>query len=234
VAPANVPATCPQPPPGDDLGAAAIYSAQISADVLNETVDGMPSEVGLIVAGVPAQIPNPARIVLEVAADAATALLDQFNYMNNSNNDCGYVTTIDYVENIDNTTINTYNLMTLMETTLDNVESSVNTVSGQVHVVQQTLDDNLNLTIQQDLAEPAGSTPNLALELPASDGGNLDSTPIGVQEIVTAAVKSIGQNGEPENPAATQYLAMANAALSGDNYVQAYDDFHNAYLEAVQ
>ncbi len=234
VGPANVPATCPMPAPGVDLGAAAIYSAQLSADVLNETVDGLPSEVGLIVAGVPAQIPDPARIILEVAADASTLLLDQFNYMNNANNDCGYVTTIDYVENIDSTTINTFDLMTLMESTLDDVESSVNTISGQVHTVQQTLDDQLTITIEQDLAAPAGTTPDLALELPSSVGGNLDSAPIGVQKIVTAAVAQIGQDGEPENPAATQYLAMANAALTAGNDAQAYSDFHTAYLEATQ
>ncbi|HWD55691.1 MAG TPA: hypothetical protein VG346_11235 [Acidimicrobiales bacterium] len=235
VAPANLdPAVCPAPAPGPDLGAAASYSAQVSADVIDETVNGLPSKLGVIIAGVPAEFPDPARIALTVVADADNILLDTMNYLNNVNNDCGAVQADQLSSNIDNTTLNTYALMKLMEATLDDVENSVNTISGQVHVVQQSMDDQLQLTIDQDLAAPATSTPDLALELPASVGGNLDSTPIGVQETVTAAVQKIGAAGEAENPAATQYLAMANAALQSGNDKQAYADFHTAYLEAVQ
>lgn len=228
------PVTCPQPPPGPDLGAAAVYSAQVSDDIINETVAGLPSQVGVVVAGTNELFPDPARIALMVVADADVVLLDTMNYLATVWTDCNAVQGIETVENLDNTTVNTYDLMTLMESTLDDVESSVNTISGQVHVVQQTMDDQLTLTIDQDLAAPAGSTPNVALELPASVGGNLDSQPIGVQEIVTAAVQRIGAAGEAENPAATQYLALANAALAGGNDTQAYAEYHTAYLEAVQ
>jgi hypothetical protein len=235
VAPTNLdPVICPAPAPGPDLGAAAAYSAQVSFDVIDETVNGLPSKLGVIIAGVTAEFPDPARIALTVVADADNILLDTMNYLNAANGDCGVVQADQLSSNIDNTTLNTYALMTLMEATLDDVESSVNTVSGQVHVVQQSMDDQLQLTIDQDLAAAATSTPDLALELPASVGGNLDSTPIGVQETVTAAVQKIGAAGEAENPAATQYLAMANAALAAGNDKQAYADYHTAYLEAVQ
>ena len=228
------PQTCPQLAPGPDWGAAATYSAQVSADIINETIAGLPSTLGVIVDGTPATFPDPARIALTVVADADNILLDTVSYMDNAWNDCGVDQVDQLSANIDNTTVSTYELTTLMESTLDDVESSVNTISGQVHVVQQSMDDQLTLTIEQDLAEPASSTPNLALELPASVGGNLDSTPIGVQAIVTDAVQGIGAAGEALNPAASQYLAMADAAVAAGNDVQAYDDFHTAYLEAVQ
>lgn len=228
------PATCPALAPGPDWGAAATYSAQVSADIINETIAGLPSTLGVIVDGTPATFPDPARIALTVVADADNILLDTVGYMDNAWIDCGADQADQLSANIDNTTVNTYELTTLLESTLDDVESSVNTISGQVHVVQQSMDDQLELTIEQDLAAPAGSTPNLALELPASVGGDLDSTPIGVQAIVTDAVQGIGAAGEAMNPAASQYLAMADAAVSAGNDVQAYDDFHTAYLEAVQ
>jgi hypothetical protein len=220
--------------PGPDFGAAATYSAQVSADIIDETVAGLPSTLGVIVAGAPFTFPDPARIALTVVADADNILLDTVSYLDNVNADCLADQADQVSANLDNTTLNTYALMSLMETTLDQVESSVNTISGQVHVVQQSMDAQLRLTIEQDLATPAGSTPDLALELPASVGGNLDSTPIGVQAIVTTAVQNIGAAGEAMNPAASQYLAMANAALAAGNDVQAYVDFHTAYLEAVQ
>lgn len=235
VGPTDVePPTCPQLAPGPDWGAAATYSAQVSADIINETIAGLPSTLGVIVDGTPATFPDPARIALTVVADADNILLDTVSYMDNAWNDCG-VDQVDQISaNVDNTTVATFELTTLLESTLDDVESSVDTISGQVHVVQQSMDDQLTLTIEQDLAAPANSTPNLALELPASVGGNLDSTPIGVQAIVTDAVQGIGAAGEALNPAASQYLAAADAAVTAGNDVQAYDDFHTAYLEAVQ
>ena len=87
--------------------------------------------------------------------------------------------------------------------------------------------------IEQALTAPATSPPNAAYELPASLGGNLDSTPIGVQEVVTKALSVATQAGLPVNPAAPQDLSAANAALAAGNDAGAYADYAAAYREAA-
>jgi hypothetical protein len=186
-----------------------------------------------VVAGDSFLLPDAAIQVLTVLEGATQVVLETFLWMNNSNNDCGFLQTIQYVQNIDNTTVNNFNLLTLMQSTLNDVVNSVASIAAQVLNIQQTLDDQLTLAIQQGLSQPATAIPNLAFELPASVGGNLDSTPIGVQEVVNSAVTAVATSGEPMNPAASRYLALGNSALTSGQYVQAYTDFHTAYLDAL-
>jgi len=82
-----------------------------------------------------------------------------------------------------------------------------------------------------DVATPRlrTSPPNIAYELPTSVGGNLNSTPIGVQEIVTNALSEAQAAGRPINSAATRDVALANAAHAAKNYANAYTLFQESY-----
>jgi hypothetical protein len=148
--------------------------------------------------------------------------------------DCDTANRDGFLANIDNTTVNVYDLLTLVQQTVDDTENSVDTIAQQVGVLQQTADEQLVLGIEQALTAPLGSVPNVAYELPASLGGYLDSTPIGVQQVVTTDVHQALAAGLPVNAAATQFLAMAGAALAAGNDTLAYADFQNAYQQAAQ
>lgn len=234
IAPANIPSTCPPPPPGPDGGAAAILTAQIATSVTLTVATSLSGNLGVIIDGVPAEFPDPAGLIAEALADASQVVLDTLSFLEAANADCGTIQTVGLAANIDNTTVNIYDLSTELQATVANIDNSVNTISGQVSTVQQTLDQEITLAVEQALTAPETSIPNIALELPASLGGNLDSTPVGVASVVTSAVSQLKAAGAPVNAAAAVDLATAQADLAGGNYAQAYAMFHQAYLQAVQ
>lgn len=234
IAPADIPTTCPPPPPGPDGGAAAIFAAQEVTDILNATATALAGNIGVIVAGSPATFPDPAGLVAQALAQVSQLVVDTFNFLAAANNDCGAAQTIGLAANIDNTTVNIYDLSQLIEGTVGSIANGVDTISGQVSTVQQTLDDELTLAIEQALTAPMSAVPNLAYELPATVGGNLDSTPVGVQSVVASAISHLQAAGEPVNPAAPVDLQQADQALAAGQYAQAYTSFHQAYLQAVQ
>jgi hypothetical protein len=237
IAPAQVP-TCPAPAPGDDYGETSIYAATVAADTIDAAKADLPDEFNVPVQTVPFSIdvtvPDPALVVLAAAAAAAHVIADTFQFEQDYWGNCEQNNWGTYLTNIDNTTVNSYELLTLLESTLDNVENSVDTVSSQVGVVQQTEDDQLALEIQQALTAAAGTPPAAIYEEPATAGGVLDSTPIGVQEVVTNDLTDAQSAGIAVNPAADQDLAAANAALGAGSYKVAYSDYHDAYLEVAQ
>ncbi len=234
IGPAQIPQTCPPPPPGPNFGAGAVQSAQESLYVAQELATILTGDVGVIVNGSPLEFPDPAGYVATAVAQVAQVVLDTLNFEANAFADCGSVQTLGLAENIDTTTVNIYDLLNLVASTLGSVSTSVASVSSQLGTVQQTLDEQLTLSIEQALTAPPASTPNIAFELPASLGGNLDSSPVGVQEVVSEAVAQLTAAGEPVNPAAAQDLAIANADLASEAYAAAYAYFHMAYLQAVQ
>lgn len=229
---------CPAPAPGDEWGETTIFSATVAAQVLDDLEPTLEDTLDLEVSPPPVaidvKVPNPILVVLAAAAGAAHVVADTFQFLHDYWANCLAENLGLVMANIDNTTVNTYDLLTLMESTLNNVDSSVDTVSAQVGVVQQTEDEQLTLNIQQALTAPATSPPNAAYEEPASVGGNLDSTPIGVQELVTQDLLEAQSAGIAVNPAANQDLASGNVALANDQYKAAYADFHAAYLEVAQ
>jgi len=234
IAPANIPTTCPPSPPGPDGGAAAIFAAQEVTDILAATATALSGNIGVIVAGAPATFPDPAGLVAEALAQVSQLVVETFNFLAAANNDCGAAQTIGLAANIDNTTVNIYDLSQLIEGAIGSITNGVDTISGQVSTVQQTLDDELTLAIEQALTAPMSAVPNLAYELPVTVGGNLDSTPVGVQSVVASAISHLQAAGEPVNPAAAVDLQQADEALAAGQYAQAYTSFHQAYLQAVQ
>ncbi len=231
------PTSCPAGAPGGPSvapGDSAIFAVQLTTDVAASIAGAVPDMILVVIAGEGTSIPDPAKYIAEAIQLAAVITVDTFNYLQSVANDCDTANRDGFLANIDNTTVNVYNLLTLVQNTLDNVENSVNTVNDQVGVLQQTADEQLVLGIEQALTAPLGSSPNVAYELPASLGGNLDSTPVGVQAVVTNDLKAAQAAGLPVNAAATEFLAMADAALAAGNDQQAYADFQNAYQQAAR
>jgi hypothetical protein len=107
------------------------------------------------------------------------------------------------------------------------------TIHEQIKVVQQSVDEQLTIDIEQALSAgtSSGATPPVNIEflLPTADGGNLNSTPVGVQEVVTSAVSQARSAGLVVNAMVTRELAAANDALSADQYRTAYADYQAAY-----
>jgi hypothetical protein len=231
-----IPTVCPVGAPGGPSvapGDSAIFAAQLTNDVAANVAQDVPSTITVIIAGEGTSIPDPALYIAEAIQLAAVVTLDTFNYVQAVANDCDTANRDGFLANIDNTTVNVYDLLTLVQGTLGNVENSVNTISQRLGVLQQTMDTQLTLFIEQALSAPMTSVPNLAFELPASVGGNLDSTPIGVQQVVHAAVQARLAANAPVNPATQRFLALGDAALSSGNDKGAYADYHQAYLQAV-
>jgi hypothetical protein len=216
--------------PGDDT----INSLQITVDTANAIAADVPDTVTVVIAGEGTQFPDPAKYVAEAVAQAGQIALDIATYEQTLAGDCDVANQDGVLANIDNTTVNTYNLLSAMETTLGQVQDSVDTVGQQVAVAQQTVDDELTLGIEQALTAPAGSPPNAAYELPARLGGNLDSTPVGVQQVVTTTLAAAQASGLPVDAAATAALDQANADLAAGNDAGAYAEFATAYRDAAQ
>jgi len=235
VAPYN-PETCPTAAPGgppDAPGQAAIYAMALTVGIATDLAADVPASIVVSILGEGTSIPDPAKYILEAIQLAATITLDTFNYLEAVAAGCATQVEAGFLANIDNTTVNTFNMLTAIEATLSNVESSVDTIGANLGVLQQTLVDQLTLALEQALTAPVTSVPNIAFELPASVGGNLDSIPVGVQQVVTQAISSLQSAGNPVNSAAVRDLAMANDALASGQYAAAYADYHSAYLQAV-
>ncbi len=88
---------------------------------------------------------------------------------------------------------------------------------------------NLTLEIEQALAQYGPTVAEVQLVLPASQGGYLNSTPVGVQEVVTNDLNAFAALGGKIAPDADKYLAEANAALAAGDYITAYQDYAACY-----
>lgn len=230
------PQTCPTGAPGGPPGApgqAAVYAMTLTVAIATDLAADVPASIVVSILGEGTSIPDPAKYILEAIQLAATITLDTFNYLQAVAAGCANQVEAGFLGNIDNTTVNTFKLLTTMEGTLDNVEGSVDTIGANLGILQETLVDQLTLAVEQALTAPVTSVPNIAFELPAADGGNLDSTPVGVQQVVTQAITALQAAGNPVNAAAARDLAMANDALASGQYASAYADYHSAYLQAV-
>lgn len=229
---------CPQGAPGGNFGEDSIYSATLAADELDFAVSLIPDTIPVpiatgVILNIDAVLPDPARIAAAALALSARIVADTFVQEQGAYTNCLQNNWPTYLSNIDNTTTNVYGLVTLMQTSLDQVESSINTVHDQVGVIQQTADESLTLGIEQALTAPGCSDANVSYELPASRGGNLDSTPIGVEEVVSSVLSEAASAGVPVNPVSRLDLALGEAALGAHNYKQAYRDLCNSYQEAA-
>jgi hypothetical protein len=172
---------------------------------------------------------DPAKIIAAAIAGVADLAAGALEDAQQSAEDCDLVNQTSYSDNADNSSVNGFALEQQNEQTIGAIESSVNTIHDQIHVVAQSLSDELTSEIQQALALPGTAPADVYYELPTSAGGNLDSTPVGVQAVVTNAYNAAKQAGLPVNATATSDLAAANQALAAHNYKTAWKDYQAAY-----
>jgi hypothetical protein len=106
----------------------------------------------------------------------------------------------------------------------------MNTVNSEAATAQAQYNTYLKLQIEQALAGFGPVVPELKFMLPVTQGGFLNSTPVGVQSVVTADLASM-QTISPKTvkPAAITQLSAANAALAAKNYTLAFSDYAYAY-----
>ena len=93
---------------------------------------------------------------------------------------------------------------------------------------QEAFQRELTVEIQASLAAPLEENEAI-FELPASQGGYLDATPIGVQETVSDLVRSLQATGQPVAAQALLALNLADRALVAGAYKLSYALFKIAY-----
>lgn len=207
-----------------------IYVAQVVADSAEFAASYVPdTEVVYTPFIGNTSYPVPVKAVVEAIALAAQTVVNSFTYAEDVANACDGANTGGFTANVDKTTVNTFGLEQQNEQTLAFTESSVNTVHDQIHVVEQSLQDELTAEIQQALSLPASTPADVYYALPASVGGNLDSTPVGVQTVVNNAFSGARHAGLPVNASASSYLNAANQAYQAHQYRTAWKDYQLAY-----
>jgi hypothetical protein len=105
----------------------------------------------------------------------------------------------------------------------------MNALQSTFSAQQQQFDTSLQLEIEEGLAGWQPVVPEVQLMQPASMGGYLNSTPVGVQEVVTSDLQALQAIGVAVKPAAITYLNAANAALAAGQWATAWNDYALSY-----
>jgi hypothetical protein len=114
--------------------------------------------------------------------------------------------------------------------TQDN-QQILNAVNSDFNTQQGQYEANLKLAIEHGLAEYGSIVPQAQFMLPASQGGFLNSTPVGVKEVVTDDLNALQALGVKITAAALNSFNAANAALAAGQYITAYGDYATAYKD---
>ncbi len=221
-------ASCPDGAPGIDYGETAIFSLQVAADVIAEAVAVIPD--GLSTAFGNVTIPNVARIIIAAIQLGVVITHDTFAYLQAVSNDCAGNYLAALAGNTDNTAFQTFTELTQVAGTANEIDTNVANLTNQD---TSEFDQNLTLLIQESLAAPTSAVPMAAMELPASSGGYLDATPVGVNEVVTATIKAMQATDQPLSATATRDETLAEQAFASDQYKLAFDYYRLAYQAAA-
>lgn len=108
------------------------------------------------------------------------------------------------------------------------LDTRTQTIVNQLNTAQASLDQALRHSIEQALAG-GNTTTIVSYQLPASLGGYLDSTPVGVQAIVTSTLAMMQAAKQSIAPSAPDNLANGNKALAAGQYKQAFSYYQTAY-----
>ena len=242
--PAGNAANCPASAPGGNDGDDGIYAATLAVDIATVAAAVVPQSLvlGAYVLGEGATftIPDPVNIIVQVLIGAGQIVRDTLIWLHQINGDC---TSGAQEEQVNVIFDNVNSLVTLVDsrtTGVNNeeqllyalVDSRNTLILNKIAAIQASLNLELKITIENDLLQ--GTSGAVAdLEVPTSDGGYLNATPIGVQELVTAALAEEQTAGQAVNPAAPEDLASANAALAAQNYKAAFTLYGQTYREIV-
>ncbi|MGH9127715.1 MAG: hypothetical protein ACRDY2_01825 [Acidimicrobiales bacterium] len=214
--------TCPNYSLGTDDGYDLLFG-------LTEAADIAVGLAGVYLVGIVAAV---VALALQASVDTVNLLINLYQQCQTVSSDQESVVVDGNVINLDNTTIAIIGLDNLIQVEEDQIyallDSRTQTIINKLNVAQHSLDQAQMQAIEEALAGGSG-TAIASYELPASLGGWLDSTPIGVQAIVTNAVSSLEQAHQPVSSSAAQKLTSANTALASGQYKQAFFDYQAAY-----
>ena len=102
----------------------------------------------------------------------------------------------------------------------------LNLVQSNFTTEQNEYQNNLKLAIERAMASslPAGH-----YKLPVSMGGYLNSTPVGVQEVVNDDLHALQALKVTIQPSTVSLVNAGNTAVAAGKYLVAYSDFQKAY-----
>ena len=109
-----------------------------------------------------------------------------------------------------------------------NNQQVMNTLQANFKTQQSQHNSDLKIDIEEALAQP-NLRPPAQYILPASQGGYLNSTPVGVQEVVTDDLSAMTALGVKVPPSALTNFKTANTALAAGQYITAYQNYSACY-----
>lgn len=227
---------CIGPGPGPDGGTLATFLAKVVITGLETAADSFDSETHINIAvatGVVVSftIPSIIKIVLETAKSIAEIVEKTITLPLDVYNDCGAVDLMDVIDNIVNSGVQSYAALGQMKNTLDVINDAFDTLHGQTDLAISSADEIRRLRIQQALTAPVGQIVNIAFVLPATEGGFIDTVPVGVRKIVTDTLAAARDVGIAVSAAASTYLAQANSRLASGDHLGAYRLYQRSYQE---
>lgn len=108
------------------------------------------------------------------------------------------------------------------------LETRTDTVVSKLNTAQASLDIARRHAIEKAL-QGGQATAIASYQLPASLGGYIDSTPIGVKAIVADAINALKRANQSVNPTAEKQFSQGNAALDAGQFKQAFSYYQSAY-----
>jgi hypothetical protein len=110
-----------------------------------------------------------------------------------------------------------------------NNQQVMNTLQANFKTQQSQHNSDLKIRIEKALAQAGLVPPPVQFILPASQGGYLNSTPVGVQEVVTDDLSAMTALGVKVPPSALTNFKTANTALAAGQYITAYQNYAACY-----
>jgi hypothetical protein len=225
------PASCPQLDFGADDGYDLLFALDEAHDIAEipaQPAYGFPSSIA---AGVIAALISVAY-ALEIPPQTVEMLIFIATFCTTGDSEAEKDVLNHNLVNLDNTSI----ALLALDNQVHDLEGQIQqlldtrtqTAVTKLNTAQASLDNALRQSIEESL-QGGGATTIASYELPASLGGYLDSTPIGVQVIVTNAIATLQRANQPVNPTATSTLSSANGALAAGQYKQAFVYYQSAY-----
>jgi hypothetical protein len=176
-----------------------------------------------------------AAAVLAVVGIALQVTEDTLSYFQTIAGDCQEAQMQQVGIDTDNNTFQTYTLLSDVAGTVNEIDQGVDNLTNQD---TSEFQQQLTLDIEQSLTAPPGTTPMSSFELPVSYegitlGGYMNSTPVGVNEVVANTIQDIQTTGQTMNPQAIRDQSLAEQAMASGQFKLAFDYFRLAYQAAA-
>lgn len=186
--------------------------------------------VGSVTQGLTTQLQTDVTALTQdstsLGADVTTISSTVINQVNADSSGVQAALSLDLTQLLNEMDTDAKGLTTLI--TQDN-QQVLNAVQANFTTQQTEYYANLTLQIQQGLALWGSRVPEVQFMLPATMGGYLNSTPVGVQEVVTSGLNALVAIGVKVSATAAKDLTAANTALTAKQYTTAYADYALCY-----